>query len=419
VSVQAAPWPLALAGALVVTEAAVLLLRPRTGLIAPDPVAVEEHFSPQEVARARAFSRPQLALQLSVAIVRAALLGGAVARPPALLGGGRPLRRGRLRRKRASSMLRAAAGGAALSAALELATLPLSALARRRALAVGLATQSWPGWALDVAKSTAVGSALSAGAAPAALTLMRRLPRWWWLPGAGVAVAGGTLFTFLAPVALDPLFNRFSPLAEGPTRSDVLELAERAGVRVGEAYEVDASRRTTAANAYVTGLGATKRVVLFDSLLKRASREETRLVVAHELAHVHHRDVPYGLLQLALVAPAALHATAALARSLGGVDDPGRPTAASLPALALALGAVGAATGAVSAQLSRRIEARADAFSLRLTDAPEPFISLERRIVLQNLSDPDPPRWLSGLLGSHPTTVQRIGIARAYARGVR
>lgn len=316
-------------------------------------------------------------------------------------------------------MVVAAGAGAGLTAGLELATLPLRALARRRALAAGLATQSWPGWTLDVAKATAIGSALSAGAAPAALSLMRRVPRWWWLPGAGVAVAGGALFTFLAPVTLDPLFNRFSPLAEGPTRSDVFELAGRAGVSVGEAYEVDASRRTTAANAYVTGLGSTKRVVLFDSLLKRASREETRLVVAHELAHVHHRDVPHGLLHLALVAPAALHATAALTRRLSGVEDPARFTATSLPALALSVGVVGAATGVVSSQLSRRIEARADAFSLRLTDAPEPFISFERRIVTQNLSDPDPPRWLSTLLGSHPTTVQRIGIARAYARGVR
>ena len=417
-SVRAAPWPLALAGALLAAEAAVLLLRPRTGLIAPDPVTVEEHFTPEEVARARAFSRPQLALHLATAVLQAGLLGAAAARPPALLVGGRP-RRGRLRRRRGHPMLDAAAAGAGLTAGLELATLPLSALARRRALAVGLATQSWPGWAQDVVKATAIGSALSAGAAPAALTLMRRLPRWWWRPGAGVSAAGGALFSFLAPVALDPLFNRFSPLPEGPTRSDVLELAQRAGVSVGEAYEVDASRRTTAANAYVTGLGSTKRVVLFDSLLKRASRDEARLVVAHELAHVHHRDVPYGLLHLALVAPAALHATAALTRSLGGVDDPARPTAASLPALALALGMVGATTGVVSSQLSRRIEARADAFSLRLTDAPEPFISFERRIVTQNLADPDPPRWLSTLLGSHPTTVQRIGIARAYARGVR
>ena len=90
---------------------------------------------------------------------------------------------------------------------------------------------------------------------------------------------------------LAPLFNDFKPLPEGEIRSDVLELAAMARVEVGEVYSVDASRRTTGANAYVTGLGPTKRVVLFDTLLERYSRDEVRIVVAHELAHVRHRDV--------------------------------------------------------------------------------------------------------------------------------
>ena len=104
---------------------------------------------------------------------------------------------------------------------------------------------------------------------------------------------------------LDPVFNKFTPLPAGATRDDVLELAKKAGVDVGEVYEVDASRRTTAANAYVTGLGHTKRVVLYDTLLKDFTPAETRLVVAHELGHVRYRDVPHGLLWLALVAPFA------------------------------------------------------------------------------------------------------------------
>src|SRR5205085_6559223 len=122
--------------------------------------------------------------------------------------------------------------------------------------------------------------------------------------GAGTVVVG-TIFTALAPVVLDPVFNDFTPLPEGETRSDVLDLAYAAGVRVGEVYSVDASRRTTAANAYVTGLGPTKRVVLFDTLLDRYSRDEVRLVVAHELAHVRHRDVQRSVLYAAIVAPAA------------------------------------------------------------------------------------------------------------------
>jgi STE24 endopeptidase len=210
---------------------------------------------------------------------------------------------------------------------------------------------------------------------------------------------------FAGPVVLDPIFNRFDRLPEGDTRDAVLELARRAGVQVGEVYVVDASRRTTAANAYVTGLGATKRVVLFDTLLEDFTADEVRLVVAHELAHVKFRDVQRGLAFTALVAPAAAWAVSRLAR-VGG--DP------LLPRLVLAATAVMAPVGWVANRLSRKLEIRADVFSLELTGAVEPFVSFERRIAVKNLADPDPPRLLTAILGTHPSTVQRIGIAKAF-----
>jgi STE24 endopeptidase len=190
----------------------------------------------------------------------------------------------------------------------------------------------------------------------------------------------------------------------------VLDLAARAGVDVGEVYRVDASRRTTAANAYVTGLGATKRVVVYDTLMEAFTREELRLVVAHELAHVAHRDVPRGLAFLALTAPPAALAVAALTDRLDRAGGAG-----ALPALALATAAVAAPLGVIGNGLSRRIEERADAFALSLTGDPEPFVSFERRITLKNLGDPDPPRLMTALFGTHPSTMQRIGIAKAFA----
>jgi STE24 endopeptidase len=407
-----AHWPLALAGALIAARAAVLILRPGEGLIEPDPVDVQEYFSHDDIARARRFGRPQLALHALSGLLQTGMLVAFVAHPPRRFVSAR-LPRGPRTPTPTRPLLSSALAGAGLSAAIGLAPLPLSALARRRALAVGLATQSWRGWAMDVAKGSAIEMGMAAVAAPAGVALMRRLPRWWWLPGAGVVVAGATGMTLLAPVLVEPLFNRYTPLPEGQLREDVLELARLAGVEVGEVYEVDASRRTTAANAYVTGLGPTKRVVLFDTLLERFGRDETRLVVAHELAHVRHRDVPRGLAQLALVAPAGMYAAAVLTRRLVG---PAPADASTLPALALSLGIVSAAIGSVSSALSRRMESRADAYSLRLADAPESFVAFEQRIVRQNLIDPDPPRWLTRLLASHPPTVERIGIARAYAR---
>jgi STE24 endopeptidase len=435
-------WPLALAGALGAARAAVLVLRPSEGLIAADPVDVRAYFSTDDIARARRYGRPQLALHAAASLTQAGVLATFAARAARLPGAPAPRavrcasvtrlrapaagRRGRAprlaawppRRLAPRPLADAAAVGAGLTLAVGLAPLPLRALARRRALAAGLATQTWRAWTGDLLKGGALGLALNAGAAPAAVALMRRYPRNWWLPASGVAVVGTATLTFLAPVVLDPIFNRFTPLPAGAVRDDVLELAARAGVSVGEVYEVDASRRTRAANAYVSGLGATKRVVLFDTLLRELTRAETRLVVAHELAHVRHHDVPRGLAHLTLSAPAAMYAVAQLTRRLDRSRGR-RASAATLPALVLALGGVSAAVGAIACALSRSVERRADAFALALADAPAPFISFEQRIVAQNLADPDPPRWLTTLIGTHPSTVERIGIARAYARGVR
>jgi STE24 endopeptidase len=178
-------------------------------------------------------------------------------------------------------------------------------------------------------------------------------------------------------------------------------------VEVGEVYEVDASRRTTAANAYVTGVGHTKRVVLYDTLLKDFTPAETRLVVAHELGHVHHRDVPQGLLWLALVAPFGTLAIARLSESLT------RPGSSAVPAVALSLAIVAPALTTISNQLSRAVERRADAFALDLTGEPDAMVAFERRITIQNVGDPDPPRWQEVVLGTHPPTMERIGQALA------
>ncbi|HEV2787741.1 MAG TPA: M48 family metalloprotease, partial [Solirubrobacteraceae bacterium] len=251
--------------------------------------------------------------------------------------------------------------------------------------------------------------------AGAAVGLMRRMPRGWWAPGAVIVVAFGVVSIYAGPVVLDPLFNTFKPLPAGQVREDVLELAGRAGVDVGEVYSVDASRRTTAANAYVAGLGKTKRVVLYDTLLENFERDEVRLVVAHELAHVHHRDVPHGLLYLAIVAPFGMLAVAQFTRRLA----PGEPGPAALPALALGLVVMTTAITMISNQLSRDVEARADSYALTLTDDPGPFISFEKRLALRNLGDPDPPALQTFLLATHPPTIERIGIGVAYGRGDR
>jgi STE24 endopeptidase len=396
--------PATIAAAVVVAEAAVLLLRPRGGSVEPAPVSAGSYFSDAEIERARRWSRPQLALGLASAALEAGALTALAARPPRIL-----------RRRRSRPVSASAVAGAAMSAGLTAATLPLGAVRHRRSVAHGLSTQGWGAWAGDIAKATALGAAFASAGSAIAVALMRRFGRTWWLPGAGVALAGGAAMLAAGPVLLDPIFNRFTPLPEGELRRDVLALADDAGVEVRQVYEADASRRTTAANAYVTGLGASRRVVLFDTLIERFAPEEVRLVVAHELAHVRHRDVVRGLLYLALVAPPAALAATRIAERLAGDPPPEEAGPASLAPLAVALGAVGAAQGIVANSLSRAIEVRADTFALSLTGAIEPFIAFQRRIALTNLADPDPPKLLHPLVGTHPTTVQRIGLAKALA----
>jgi STE24 endopeptidase len=260
---------------------------------------------------------------------------------------------------------------------------------------------------------------LAAGVGTLALWLMRRFGSRWWIPGSVGVVIGATILTWLAPVVIAPLFNKFKELPAGQARTDVLQLARRAGVDVGQVYEVDASRRTTAINAYVNGIGSSKRVVLYDTLLDDLNRGERNSVVAHELGHVHGADIRRGLIFVALVTPLALIFASGMAGAIArrrGIE-PGQP--AYLPAFALAIAVTSFAIGIAGNQLSRAVEARADTFALQLTNDPKGMIELQQQLSDRNLSDPDPPGLYAFVFRTHPSTIERIGAALAWERGER
>lgn len=395
--------------AAIVAELALLLLAP--GDPGPAPAAVDPTawFEPAEIERGREFATGQRNLGLTGLAIELLVLG--------LLAVGRPRWAGRALGRLGGRPLRgAAAAGAAISLVLALAALPIGLIAHERAVDVGLSTQDLWGWLGDRARSAAIAATFAAIGAAVLIGLQRRLPRAWWVAGSAVVVAYAVITSYLAPVVLAPLFNDFEPLPDGPVRREVTALAERAGVDVGEVLSVDASRRSTSLNAYVSGLGSTKRVVLYDNLLERAEAPALRSVVAHELAHVAHRDIPRGLLFVALIAPLGVLTVALAGTALAGRTGARPGTPAALPAFALALAVVGFGLNLVGNQLSRQVEASADGFALELTDDPEGFISLQRRLALSNVSDPDPSGPVAALLRTHPTTIERIGTAVAYRK---
>jgi STE24 endopeptidase len=383
--------PLTVAAALVVAEAAVLLMRPRN-LLEPVDVAAQTYFSPAYIERAEHFRTGQLILYGASLVIEIGLLVLVVRRPPRVLP--------------RHPLLAGAVVAAGLSVAITIATLPVSIVARERAKDVGLVTQSWVGYAGDVVKGTAINAIIVAIGGAVLVFAIRRFGRRWWIPATVVVIAFGVISTYATPVVIDPLFNRFDRL-QGPLRAEILQLADKADVKVGEVYEMDASRRTTAANAYVNGIGSTKRVVVYDTLLNKFPPDAVRGVVAHELGHVHYDDVPHGLLYLAIVAPFGMLAVARLSERLDRGASP-------VPAVALSIALLVPAVTIISNQLSRAVEARADRFSMELTHDPQGLIDFQRRITEQNVGDPDPPRWVAFLLGTHPTAVQRIGQALAF-----
>jgi STE24 endopeptidase len=404
--------PLAVGIAVVAAGAATFALRPRSELIDPAPVAATDYFSTSQLDRIHDYRGPQRWLGIGDLVVGGGTLALIALRPP------RRLRRA-LERGKARPIVTAAAVGAGLSVVLVVVGLPLSAIAEQRARDFGLSTQDWGGWFGDLAKSTGIGVVFAGLGGALLMALIRRFPRAWWAVAAAAAVVLSAVFVSYSPVVIDPLFNKFTALPDSPLRTEVLALAHKDGIDVGQVYRVDASRRTTGANAYVNGLGHTKRVVLYDNLLSEFSPDQVQSVVAHELGHVKHRDVPRGLLWLAIVAPAGMLVIQRLTERLAPRDSGAGTRAAGpavLPAAVLSIAIVSFVLNIPGNALSREVERSADGHALHLDGNTAAFIAVERKLALQNLGDPDPPGLLQAIFGTHPSTVDRIGYALTWAR---
>lgn len=287
-------------------------------------------------------------------------------------------------------------------------TLPFAVLLRRRALEYGLSNQAWGGFAADLLKGFAVNVVATSIVLVVLVGVARRWPRAW--PAvAGALLAGLVMLgSFVYPLLVEPLFNRFESLPDGDLRQQVLRLADEEGVQVDDVLVADASRRTTTLNAYVSGFGSSRRVVVYDNLVDDEDDALVLSVVAHELAHAKHDDVLTGSL---LGAAGAFLGVGLLGLLLGGgVADPRRvPRILALVAVATLL------ASPMQNAVSRRIETRADVDAVKATGDPAAFVELQKELARRSLSDPTPPRWSQFWFGSHPTSLQRIALAERLA----
>ncbi len=384
---------------------------PGGGTLTPPPA--REVFTPAQIARAETYAHGTRLIAWSsyaVSLALSAALG--FTRVGSALVGRVPLRRW---------WLLVPAGTFVLLLVGQVVTLPFSLAIRARQLDAGLTEQALSGWLRDRGVSLLVTWGFTSLLLLVVVGLARRFPRTWYAWAGGAAAGLVFVGSLLYPVVVEPLFNHFTPLPSGPLRTDVLDLARREGVHVQDVLVADASRRTTTLNAYVSGFGSTRRIVLYDTTLQELSPRQTLSIVGHELGHARNGDVLLGTVLGAVgalfgVSLLALVVDAEAVRRRAGVDGAADPRSVAL--LLALVAAAGFLVSPVQNTVSRTIEARADRDALAFTDDVSSFVQVQRELALRSLADPTPPRLTQFWFGSHPTSLQRVGLARLWDSGV-
>jgi STE24 endopeptidase len=359
-----------------------------SGLDLPD-VSAGDEFRPAELRRAArhdAFLRWDFLLALLAQLGALAFVAWRAPRWAARLPG--PV------------LIRGLALGAIAFGAAWLVRLPFGLAAHWWERRYGLATRGYAGWLWH--RLPGAGElAVLIGAILVAMLLGRLLGRRWWLASAPIAVALAAALVVAQPLVGPTL----RPLGPRPVAAALEAVAGAVPVRVERA-----SRRTRRANAEALGLGPTRRIVLWDTLLDgRFARAEVRVVTAHESAHHARNHALRGLAWFALFALPCAFVVARVAGQRGGPSEP-----AAIPVLVLAVACLQIAALPVAGVITRRYEAEADWLALERTRDPAAAESLFRRFSHVNVDQPDPPRWAFVLLADHPTLLDRIAMARAW-----
>jgi STE24 endopeptidase len=280
-----------------------------------------------------------------------------------------------------------------------------------------LSNQSLGGWIADQVKGVLVGGILGLFVIEIVYFVLRVSPDLWWLWTGLLLLLFNVILANLAPVLLMPLFFKFAPLDEENEDlvARLMSLADRAGARVRGVYKFDMSRRTKAANAAVTGLGNTRRILLGDTLIDEFSADEIETVLAHELAHLVHHDIPVGILVESVITLGGLYlASLVLTWSVVALGFNSVSDVAAMPLFGLVMGLYGLIIMPLGNAYSRQREIRADEYALKMTGNGPAYASALARLANQNLAEADPEPWVEILLYSHPALNKRIAMAENY-----
>ncbi len=280
----------------------------------------------------------------------------------------------------------------------------------------GQSTQDFKSWLADQVKGLLINAPLGLIVLELVYLALRLTGGWWWLwTGAGMLVFT-VLLSNLAPILIMPLFNKFVPLGDehAELAERLLKLAERAHTKVRGVFKFDMSRRTKAANAALTGIGNSRRIVIGDTLLNEFSADEIETVLAHELGHQVHKDIPILIAFGTVMTLGGLYvASLALHWAAGYFGFAGPADIAGLPALGIVLGAFGLLTQPIGNALSRWRESMADEYALQSTGKNQAFSSAMVRLANQNLGEVDPEKWVVFMFYDHPPLGERIRLASA------
>jgi STE24 endopeptidase len=280
----------------------------------------------------------------------------------------------------------------------------------------GLATETMGHWLKDHLKAVAIGLVFAEFSGVFVYATLRHWPGTWWIVSGVAYTLVIILLVNVAPVLLLPLFYTFKPLEKVTLRDRLTALAGKANTSIKGVYEWTLSDRTKKANAALTGMGMTRRILLSDTLLAEYSDDEIEVILAHELAHHVHRDIWSAVLLDGVLTFAGFYAAdQMLRRAVPFFGLLGAGDAAGIPVLLLAAGALGLAVKPLMNAVSRSHERRADQYALRLTRNPSAFLSAMRRLGQQNLAEENPSRLVQAFFYTHPPIKDRLRLAQDWA----